>query len=177
MADSPKRISWDACAWIALIQKEKIREGRKVVEDRYSLARSVIDLANQGKIEVVTSGLSYAEVCKNPPDEKGSDDKVGPFFEHDYILVVAVDKTVGTLARHLMMAKHPGLKPPDAIHLATALVANVDEMHTFDDRLLALDEKLIKLDGSALKICKPAHGGKPMPLLDAAAKAADPTTP
>lgn len=39
MADSPKRVSWDACTWIALIQQEKIRdENGNVVEDRYALA-------------------------------------------------------------------------------------------------------------------------------------------
>jgi predicted nucleic acid-binding protein len=171
MAGSPKRISWDSCTWIALIQKEKIPGEDGKVEDRYALARSVIDLADEGKIEIATSGLCLAEVCKNPPDAKSADDKIAPFFEHAYILIVAVDTEVGTTARRLMMAKHPGLKPPDAIHLATAIVADVDEMHTFDVKLLALDEKLVKKDGTALKICKPAHGGKPLPLLEAAAPA------
>lgn len=173
MADSPKRVSWDACTWIALIQQEKIRDEKgNVVEDRYALARSVIDLAAQGKIEIAASGLCLAEVCKNPPNAKDGDDKVAPFFEQNYILIVALDTQVGTIARRLMMAKHAGVRPPDAVHLATAIVANVDEMHTFDDKLLALDEKLVKRDGNALKICKPAHGGKPMPLLDAIAKPA-----
>jgi predicted nucleic acid-binding protein len=167
MAGSPKRVSWDACTWIALIQKEKILDdGGKVIEDRYSLARSVIELASRGKIEIATSGLCLAEVCKNPPDAAGSEDKVAPFFEHDYVLIVPVDTAVGTVARRLMLAKHAGLKPLDSVHLATALAANVDELHTFDERLLALDEKLTKNDGTALKICKPAHGGPLLPLLD-----------
>lgn len=169
MADSPKRVAWDACTWIALIQKEKIQDDKgNVTEDRYAHARSVINLAAQDKIEIAVSGLCLAEVSKNPPDEKGSDDKVGPFFQHDYILIVPVDTQIGTIARGLMQRGYGGLKPLDAVHLATAIVANVDELHTFDDRLLALDEKLIKLDGTTLKICKPAHGGAPMPLLDAA---------
>jgi predicted nucleic acid-binding protein len=177
MVDSPKRIGWEACTWIALIQKEKILDDKgNVIEDRYALARSVIELAAQGKVEIAISGLCLAEVSKNPPDARGIEDKVGPFFEHDYILVVSVDKQVGTIARNLMREGH-GLKPPDAVHLATAIVANVDELHSFDDRLLGLDEKLLKLDGTALKICKPAHGGKPMPLLDGVEKASDPKLP
>ena len=102
---------------------------------------------------------------EKPTDNTGPDDKVGPFFQHDYILVVPVDTQVGTIARGLMRGGHR-LKPLDAVHAATALVANVDEFHTFDDRLLSLDGKLIKLDGTALKICKPAHGGGSMPLFD-----------
>lgn len=65
-----------------------------------------------------------------------------------------------------MMGKHSGLKPPDATHLATALIANVDEMHTFDEKLLALDGRLTKSDRTMLKICKPAHGGGQLPLFD-----------
>lgn len=43
MAASPKRVYWDACAWIALIQKEKIRDGHgNVTEDRETLRKSVI---------------------------------------------------------------------------------------------------------------------------------------
>jgi hypothetical protein len=59
------------------------------------------------------------------------------------------------------------LKPPDATHVATAAVSDVEEMHTFDDRLLALDGKVDKSDGTKLKICKPDPGGDPAPLLDA----------
>lgn len=168
MANSPKRICWDACTWIALIQKEKIQKPDGSTEDRYSLCRSVIDLADKGKIELIISGLCLVEVCKNSTIAAAQDDKIAPYFQNDYILLVPVDMEVGTHARGLMLARHPGLKPPDATHLATALIANVDEMHTFDDRLLALDGKLTKLDGTPLKICKPAHGGPSLPLLDEA---------
>jgi hypothetical protein len=44
------------------------------------------------------------------------------------------------------------------------LILNVDEMHTFDDALLALDGRLDKDDGAKLKICK-ASAGDPTPLL------------
>jgi hypothetical protein len=65
-----------------------------------------------------------------------------------------------------MLAGHPGLKLPDAIHLATACTANVDEFHTFDDRLLALDGVIDRLDGTRLIIKKPAVPAPPAPLLD-----------
>jgi hypothetical protein len=66
----------------------------------------------------------------------------------------------------LLLAGHPGLKPPDAIHLATACIANVGEFHTFDDRLLALDGVIDRLDGTRLIIKKPAVPAPPAPILD-----------
>jgi len=63
-----------------------------------------------------------------------------------------------------MRAGHAGLKPQDAAHLATAAMANVAELHTFDERLLALDRQIDKLDGSKLRICKPDPA--PRPTLD-----------
>ena len=58
------------------------------------------------------------------------------------------------------------LKPADASHLAAAAIACVEEMHTFDDKLLALDGMIDKPDGTKLRICKPAMGGPPLPLLE-----------
>lgn len=169
MASPLRRVCWDACIWIAMIQKEKIMEGRKLIEDRHALCRSVIDQAAKGTTEIAISGLCLVEVCKSPGVVATGPDLVAAYFQHDYVLLVPVDSVVGARGRALMLAGL-GLKPPDAIHLATALIANADEMHTFDDKLLGLDAKLFKADGTALKICKPGHGGPPLPLLDEAKK-------
>jgi predicted nucleic acid-binding protein len=167
-----KRVCWDACAWISLIQKEKIRDASgTVIEDRYGLCRVVVELAEKGKIEIVTSGLSLAEVCKSPAVKGGPADQIGPYFENDWILVVPLDTLVGTTARALMLAGHAGLKPPDAVHLATAIIANADELHTFDRGLLNLDEQVARLDGNMLKICKPSVAAVPAPLLESATQA------
>lgn len=175
MAAPPKRILWDACTWISFIQKEKITKPDGIVEDRYSLCRSVIDLAASGKIELIISGLCLVEVCKEQSVAVSPKDQIGAFFDHDYILVVPLDTAVGNVARKLIMdhtAKAAGSihvpKPQDASHIATAMFANVDEMHTFDGKLIRLSGKLAKLDGTPLKICKPAHGGSEVPLLAAA---------
>jgi hypothetical protein len=68
MASFPKRVYWDACTWIALIQKEKIRDDKtgRLVEDREQMCRDVIEAAKKGKIEIVSSTLCLAEVCKHP---------------------------------------------------------------------------------------------------------------
>ena len=169
MASFPKRVYWDACTWIALIQKEKIRDPNtgRLIEDREQMCRDVIEAANKGKIEIVSSTLCLAEVCKHPElrKEKQSD-QIAAYFEHDFILLVDVDIFVGERARDLMLGGYSGLKPPDAIHVATALIApRVEEMHTFDDKLLNLHNRIDTEAGERLGVKKPNTGERSPPLL------------
>jgi predicted nucleic acid-binding protein len=129
-----KRVAWDACAWIALIQQERIRDQTtgQIIEDRYAMCRNVIKAAEADQIEIITSALCYAEVCKNKDLLDRDEDKVAAFFENDYVLPVSLDRAVGERARTLMMSGAANLKPADACHLATALIGNADELHTFD---------------------------------------------
>lgn len=120
----------------------------------------------EGVVEIVVSAIALVEVLARNRTSGIDDQKVRDFFDNDYILLVNVDKHLGDFARRLMFAGHGGLKPPDAIHVATACVANVDEFHTFDDRLLALDGVIDRLDGTRLVIKKPAVPAPPAPLLD-----------
>lgn len=47
-------------------------------------------------------------------------------------------------------------KPQDALHLAVAVLENVSEMHTFDNKdLLRLNGKVRRDDGTLLTICTP----------------------
>jgi predicted nucleic acid-binding protein len=168
MASSPSRVGWDACSWIAHIQQERIlgSDGETPVEDRGAMCRPVLEAAEKGIVEIVVSALCLVEVLARNRAAGIDDQKVRDFFDNDYILLVNLDKQVGDLARRLMLTGHPGLKPPDAVHLATACVANADEFHTFDDRLLALDGQIDKADGTRLVIRKPAVPAPPAPLLD-----------
>src|SRR4029077_3085237 len=100
----------------------------------------------------------------NKPSPTTTRDQIVTYFDNDYIVLVPVDRLVGQKARELMSQGHHGLKPPDAVYVATALIANADELHTFDDKLLGLDKQLTKRDGTILRICKPAFGGDPLPL-------------
>ena len=55
------------------------------------------------------------------------------------------------------MRRHPECKKPsDAVHLATAILMNVDEMHTYDGfDLLKLNKLVARQDGEMLAICTP----------------------
>jgi hypothetical protein len=63
---------------------------------------------------------------------------------------------VGILAGRLLR-KFPEIgKPQDGIHLATALLNNVDELHTYDRKdLIGLSGRIDRKDGVKLKICAP----------------------
>jgi predicted nucleic acid-binding protein len=125
------------------------------------MCRPVLDAAERGIIEVVVSAIALVEVLAHDRTSGIDDQRVRDFFDNDYILLVNVDKHLGDFARRLMLAGHSRLKPPDAIHLATACIANVDEFHTFDDRLLALDGAIDRLDGTRLIVKKPAVPAPP----------------
>jgi len=130
MASSPSRVGCDSCTWIAYIQQETIRDQNRqaVVEDRGAMCRHVLEAAEQGVIEIVVSALCLIEVLARDRTSGIDDQKVREFFDNDYILLVNLDKQVGDLARGLMLARHAGIKPSDAVHLATACVANVEEV-------------------------------------------------
>jgi predicted nucleic acid-binding protein len=171
---SIKRICWDACTWISLIQKEKTTNPDGTLkEDRYASCRPIIDLAVRGTIEIAVSGLCLAEVVRSSASGTTSKDAVAAYFEGDHILIVPVDRLVGTRARDLIYSQSEKKtehtpKPADAVHIATALISNADELHTFDDKLIGLTGKLVKDDGTLLRICRPSESGPSTDMLDLA---------
>jgi hypothetical protein len=96
--------------------------------------------------------------CGNSPSALPEVDDAAfeDYIEQEFVVRVQVDFAVATAARRLLR-QYPSIgKPQDAVHVATALLENVDELHTFDrSDLLPLDGKLIRQDGSRLKICMP----------------------
>ncbi|MGN7161750.1 PIN domain-containing protein [Sphingomonas sp. SAFR-052] len=141
--------------WIATIIQESVPTKGGGIEDRGRLCNHVIELATKKTIEIATSGLSLAEVCKDDSIKNEDPDILSDFFRNDYILIVPVDRYVGTLARQLMQSGLAGLKPPDAVHLAAAMSCDASEFHTFDKVLLRLDQQILTPSGGLLRICKP----------------------
>lgn len=153
MADIPKYY-WDACIWIELINQGD--------QERVSCCEYVIELAEAGKVEIWTSAFTLAEVYKKrcPEENRGiqesKDRDFENYIEKEFIKKVSVDVDVGTVARRLLR-EYPGLgKPQDAIHVASCLLYNIDELHTFDDDdLTQFDGKLSRWDKLKLRICPP----------------------
>jgi predicted nucleic acid-binding protein len=160
MTDAPRRVYWDACAWIGLLNNEP---------DKHPPLRIIWEHAQRGQFEIWTSTYSYLEVLEGrpalgaayPPEE--NDAKIYALFEQPYVKRVALDVEIGKLARSLKRKYHPILsKRSDAIHLATALYWNLEELHPWDGSdLLPLNEKINRRDGVPLKIIAPGpevHG-------------------
>ncbi len=158
MADRPKYY-WDACAWIALIQQEPAR---------LDALSYVIEEAKKGNVEIWTSNFTLAEVYKRPCDgaKKGiaavEDAAFEDFIVQDFVTRVQVDFDVGVLARRLLRMYPEIGKPQDGVHLATALLHNVDELHTYDRQdLIGLSGRIDRKDGQKLKICAPPQRPAP----------------
>lgn len=167
MATSLKRVYWDSCSWIALISNERIYKDDVLVENRGADCRAVLRSATRGEIEFFTSALGLVEVNKGSDVDGGvQQDRIKNFFENDYIIVVSLDRQVGEIGRDLMQRGYSKLKPADASHIAAAAIAGVDEMHTYDEKLLDLSGRVAKPDGTMLRICKPSLTGPKLPLLD-----------
>jgi predicted nucleic acid-binding protein len=157
----PRTVYWDSCVWIGHIQQEP---------DKFPLTQFVMEEARAGRIKIVTSAFALAEVIKRQCDgqSKGlpqdEDDAFAELLKAEYITVVNADWDAGLKARDLFRQfRDKGLKKPqDALHLATAVIENVDEMHTFDgDDLLKLNGLVTRSDGQSLKICLPPEPPAP----------------
>jgi hypothetical protein len=119
-------------------------------------------MARNGDVEIWTSTYTLAEVFKRKCDkvQTGLDEEKDIIFEdfldQDFVVYAQVDADVGKIACRLLR-RHPELKkPPDAIHLATAVIHNCDEFHTADeDNPLPLNGRIVRLDKANLLICKP----------------------
>jgi predicted nucleic acid-binding protein len=161
---TPRRIYWDACAWIAFINREMPSASNAILRPRFELCRETLKSAESGDVEIVTSAFTLAEVCKRGPDATNPGSNLAAFFDQKYILLVPVDKQISLRAQNLQLAGIGGLKPPDAVHLASALVWSIPVFHTFDRRLLDLDKKFTLGDGGDLSIVEPTDE-LPMPPL------------
>ena len=149
------RIYWDACAWIAYIQREMPGPTSTFTEARYEKCLETLQRAERGEVEIATSAFTLAEVCKKNLDPTSPASHLPSFFDKPYILLIPVDKQVGLRAQNLQVAGVGKLKPPDAVHLASALIWSVPIFQTFDTGLLALNGVLTTANGNMLQIMRP----------------------
>lgn len=129
----------DACFFIAYFKNE---EGR--VASISGCFEEVLDDINK---KLVTSMLSVTEVAlvaaerfdvSREIDEIEMLDKL--WRNTSLVELVEYNFSLARRARALVR-RFNGLKPPDAIHLATAQLVGVPKFYTYDDKLLKLSEK------------------------------------
>lgn len=123
-----ERIYWDSDAFLGWLNNEAGKTDK---------CGGVIQRAERGEVLIVTSTLTLAECLWMRGQPKVPEDKallVRRFFRRSYIRVYNVTRKIAEHAQDLVWTK--GIKPKDAIHVATALHLEVNALETFDDGLL-----------------------------------------
>jgi predicted nucleic acid-binding protein len=139
------QVYWDSVCFLGILNKEL---------DKVSKCKGTIEQAENGQLKINTSALTLTEVIKLKGKPRLSRDKeqmIIDFFKHEYMIIHNVDRRIAEHARYLIW-KYPALQPKDSIHVATAVIRKIPTLHTFDEDLLALDNKLGAIK---LRICQP----------------------
>lgn len=133
MAQQIIRRLWDSSVIIGALSRDF--EIELVCEE-------IIQQAERGETEILVSQFAKAE-CAYLRHESPEDAEriIADFFAQPYIIGVALDDEVAALSRHLVRKymDNPKLRPPDAVHLASAIIAGVPFLETKDPDLLRLD--------------------------------------
>lgn len=126
---------WDSDCFLTWLKGETKKK---------ATCQGVIERAEAGKILIVTSALTLAEVIKLKGKEtipKTDAEKITEFFKQEFISVRNVDRPIAELARAFMW-KYRKLKHKDSIHIATAATYHITTLDTFDEALIKLSGKL-----------------------------------
>ena len=136
MANNPTpKIYWDSNCFIAYLAAEP---------GRHDACAAVIRAAERGDVELCTSYISLVETVAIPSlNDVAAEAAIAQFFDSDYIAKMPVDSNAAQYARTLRRAIN--LRGLDAIHLATAIIAGADALHTYDRDLLRIDCQALAL--------------------------------
>jgi predicted nucleic acid-binding protein len=133
VASNPDRVYWDSCTYLDFL------EGSHPLA---AIMQMIHDDWKANRVTMVTSTLTIAEVlyvkCGDPsharqPDPTRLPDIEDLFAPRDSLLIVEVDRSIAEEARRLHWDH--GIKPKDAVHVASALKASCPLMHTTDTGL------------------------------------------
>lgn len=121
---------WDSNVFLAYLQGEV---------ERVEACEVALEQAEQGRLLIVTSALTLAEVLAlrgkdKLPADAAVKKTVVDFFKNEYIAVQNVTRQVAELARDLVWDH--GVRPKDAVHVASALAVEAPILETFDQDLI-----------------------------------------
>ncbi|MDV2503610.1 MAG: PIN domain-containing protein [bacterium] len=160
MSGDKPLIYWDTSIFLAWLQDEQRKPGEM------DGVREYVGEVNSGNIILVTSHITKTEILESmmAPEAQES---LSRLLKRRNVRSVALDGRVGDLSSkirdHYQILRQtdggPPLSAPDAVHLATAILYQVDEFHTFDEEDSQKGRGLIPLSGNVaghnLLICKP----------------------
>jgi predicted nucleic acid-binding protein len=125
---------WDSCTFLGFLKGEP---------DKIDACTAVLHHAERGDIKIVTSSITLVEVIKlkrKLPILKEDEEKIRRFFQHKWLILQDTERKVAELSRDIVWEY--GLKPYDAIHVATAIRAKVNRIDTFDPDIIKLSKKI-----------------------------------
>lgn len=130
--------------------------------DKVDACEEVLQAAEDGKVVIVTSALTIAEVLAlkgrdKIPAERRS--KVELFFRNEYIDVINITRRIAEAARSFVWDY--GVLPKDALHVATAIDVRLTLLNTFD---MPLVKKSGKIGQPPLVIAKPTWQEPKLPM-------------
>ncbi len=144
--DTGIALYWDACVFLSAINANK---------DRLPTINSLLDDCDAGNLTIFTSYLSVAEVAFAESEKTDSilddsiEEKIDKLWQPPSpIKLIEVDPFIVLDAKALIrgaIKRGWGLKPADAIHLATAQRVKVQYFHTYDTDKLKKFEQITAL--------------------------------
>lgn len=127
-------VYWDSDAFLGWLQNEPGKAER---------CQGTIMRAESQEALIVTSTLTIAEVLwmrGGPRVTREKADILRRFFRRSYMRVRNVTRSIAESSQDLVWDY--GIRPKDAIHVATALDAKVQSFETFDDQLIGKSGKV-----------------------------------
>jgi predicted nucleic acid-binding protein len=135
---SLKNQYWDSSVFVAYFNDEP---------NRADVVEILLNEGTEGKLTVVTSAFACVEVLKLKEHKhlsKEHEEMISDFFQYPFIKIVDATRGICEAARHLIW-KHSGLKPKDAVHMASALAYVQREPLDF---LFSYDVDFLDLNGT-----------------------------
>ena len=123
-----ERRYWDSACFLAWLQDEV---------GRADLCRDVFALAERGEVEIVTSTLTLSEVLHLRPKDAIPAERraaVESLFNRPHIQTMMLTRRLAERSREVVWGH--GVRPKDAIHVASALAAKAAVLNTFDGPLI-----------------------------------------
>ncbi len=146
---------WDTTIFLAWMKNETRPAG-----EMEGLAEIAAMIDRRGAV-LITSVVTKTEVLQSSLDDRARA-LFDALFKRSNIVLCDITEAISDMASEIRdRCQNDGrkIKTPDAQHLATAIAYKVDEMHTFDEKLLKLDGNLT---GHNLAIRKPQGNQREM---------------
>jgi hypothetical protein len=155
MSTGKKIIAWDSCVFLAWLQDE--RRGAGVMEGIEEVVRKI----GSGEVVLVTSQITNIEVLQSRLSSEAHK-KWKEIFNRRSCQMMDINPRVSEKSHFIRDhydQKGIKLSSPDSIQLATAIIFNAEEFHTFDGSGKKRNGDLLPLSGNVagykLKICVP----------------------